>query len=63
MENLLQKSIFRLGIFVTIADADIRSHKSLHTLFNKYFDNILVKLEQSHKVRILHNLELFDKNG
>ena len=30
--------------YVTIADADIRSLKSLHTLFDKYLDHMLVKL-------------------
>ena len=29
--------------YVTIADADIGSLKSLHTLFDKYLDNMLVK--------------------
>ena len=29
--NLLQKCIFSLGIYITIADADIGSLKSLHT--------------------------------
>ena len=30
--------------YVTFADADNRSRKSLHTLFNKYLDNMLVKI-------------------
>ena len=33
-------------VHVTIADADIGSLKSLHTLFDKYLDHMLVKFEQ-----------------
>ena len=43
--------IFRLGIYVTIADADVGSLKSLHILFDKCLDHMLVESEQS---------ELFD---
>ena len=39
--------------YITIADADIGSPKSLHTLFDKYLDHMLVRFEQ--------NFELFDK--
>ena len=35
-----------------IANADIRSLKSLHALFDKYFDHMLVKFEQNCKVQI-----------
>ena len=42
MANLLQKLIFWLSIYVTIADADIGSLKPLHTLFDKYLDHMLV---------------------
>ena len=59
--NLLQKLIFRSGIYVTISDADIESLKSLHTLFDKYLDHMLVKFEQNHMVRTIQNLDLFDK--
>ena len=38
--------IFRSGIFVTIAVADV-SLKSLHTLFDKHLDNMLMKSEQN----------------
>ena len=31
--------------YVTIADTDIGSLKSLHTLFDKYLDHMLVKFE------------------
>ena len=44
--KLLQKLFFRSGIYITIADTDIGSLKSLHTLFDKYLDHILVKFEQ-----------------
>ena len=46
---------------VTIADADIGSLKSLHTLFDKYLDHMLVKFEQNRIVRTIQNFELFDK--
>ena len=46
---------------ITIADADIGSLKSLHTVFGKYFDHMLVKFEQNSMVRTLKNVELFDK--
>ena len=46
---------------VTIADADIGSLKSLHTLFDKYLDHMLVKFEQIRIVRTVQNVELFDK--
>ena len=32
-------------------DIDIGSLKSLHTLFDKYLDHMLVKFEQNHMVR------------
>ena len=35
------------AFYVTIADADIGSLKSLHILFDKYLDHILVKFEQN----------------
>ena len=61
MANLLQKLIFRSGIFFTIADADIGSLKSLHTSFHKYLDHMLVKFEQNCMVRTIQNFALFDK--
>ena len=43
---------FPIGHFMlyTIADADIGSLKSLHTLFYKYLDNLLVKFKQNRMV-------------
>ena len=55
----LQSVIFRL--YITIADDDIKSLKSLHTLFDKYLDHMLVKFEQNRMVRTIQNFELFDK--
>ena len=53
---------FSIGYFIFyIADTDIRSLKSLHTLFDRYLDHTLVKFEQNHMVRIIQNFEPFDK--
>ena len=49
--------------YVTIGDADIESLKSLHTLFDKYLDHMLVKFEENCMVWTIQNYELFDKNG
>ena len=46
---------------MNITDADIGSLKSLHTLFDKYVDHMLVKFEQNRTVRTMQNFELFDK--
>ena len=46
---------------VTIADADIGSLNSLHTLFDKYLDHVLVKFEQNRMVRTIQTLEYFDQ--
>ena len=48
---------------ITIADADIRNLKSLHTLFDKYLNHMRVKFEQNCMVRTIQNCELIDKNG
>ena len=45
-----------------ITDSDIESLKSLHTLFDKYLDHLLVKFEQNHMVRNKQNFERFGKN-
>ena len=37
-KNLFSERVF----YVTIVDADIKSLKSLHTLFDKYLDHMLV---------------------
>ena len=47
--------------YVTIADADIKSLKSLHTLFDKFLNHMLVKFKQYCIVRTIQNFELFDK--
>ena len=52
-----------LYFYVTIADANIWSRKSLHTIFDKYLDQMLVKFEQNCMIRTVQNFELFDKNG
>ena len=44
------KIYFPIGYFVTITDANSRSLKSLHTLFVKYLDHILVQFEQNRMV-------------
>ena len=57
---------FPIGYFIfTIADADIESLKSLHALFDKYLDHMLVKCEQNRVVRTIHNFDFFFliKNG
>ena len=39
-----------LVLYVIITDADNKSLKSLHKLFDKYLDHILVKFEQNGMV-------------
>ena len=51
MANLLQKFIFRSDILCYHTDADIESLKSLHTLFDKYLNHMLVKSEQNYMIR------------
>ena len=51
---------FPIGYF-TFSDADIGSLKSLHTLFDKYLDHMLVEFEQNRMARTIQNFELFDK--
>ena len=50
-----------LAFYVTIADADIGSLKSLHTLFDKYLDHKLVTFEQNRMVPTIKNFVRFDK--
>ena len=54
---------FPIGYFMLpyIADTDIGSLKSLHTIFDKYLDHMLVKFEQNRMVQSIQNFELFDK--
>ena len=49
------------AFYATIADADIGSLNSSHTLFDKYLDHMLVKFEQNRMVWTIQNFELFDK--
>ena len=51
------------AFYVTITDADIESLNSLHTLFDKYLDHMLVKFEQNRMMSSINNFELFGKNG
>ena len=56
------KNDILIGYFyITNADADIGSLKSLHILFDKYLDHMLVKFEQNCMVRTIQTFELFDK--
>ena len=48
--------------YTIIAGADIGSIKSLHTLFVKHLNHILVNSKQICTVQTIHNFELFDKN-
>ena len=47
MGTFTAKNDFPIGYYVTIADADIGGLKSLHTLFDKYLDHMLLKFEQN----------------
>ena len=64
MANLPLKLFSDRGFYVTIADADIESLKSLYTLFDKYLDHVLLKFEQNRMARIVHDSvnELFGKS-
>ena len=46
---------------ITIANANIKRLKSLHTLFDKCLDHMLVKFERHFMVQTTRNFELFDK--
>ena len=39
--------------YKTIADVDVENLKSLHTLFDKYSDHMLVEFEQNRMVRTI----------
>ena len=45
----------------TVANADIRSLKSLHTFLKECLYHMLVKFEQNCIVQTTRNFELFDK--
>ena len=62
----IEKSIFALNLPLklspaTIANADIGSQISLHTLFDKYLDHTLVKFKQNRMVQTTRNFKLFDR--
>ena len=57
----LQKSFSDQTFYVTITNADMRSQKVLHTLFNKCSDHMPVKFEQNRTVKNMKNFELFGK--
>ena len=44
----------------TVAYADIGSLMSLHTLFDKYLEHMLVEFEENCMVQTTPNFELFD---
>ena len=50
------------AFYVTIADADIGSLKSHHTLSNKYLDHMLGKFEQNRMVRTIKKKKKKKKN-
>ena len=54
---------FVRAFYIAITDADIGSLNSLHTLFGKYLDHMLVNFEQNRMVRTIQNFELFDKKS
>ena len=47
----------------TVANADTKSLKSLHTLFDMYLDHMLVKFEQNRMVQNIQKCELYDKKS
>ena len=60
------KSIFAVNLPLklfrtTVANADIGSLKSLHTLFDKYLDHMLVQFAQNWMVQTTRNFEVFVK--
>ena len=66
MKYPLGKSIFAVNLPLklfptTIANVDIGSLKSLHSLFDKYLDHMLVKFEQNCMIQTTRIFELFDK--
>ena len=44
--NYCKQTISDRVFYVTIADADVGSLKSLHTIFDKYLDHMLVNLNK-----------------
>ena len=55
---------FPIGYFILpllMLTLEVWNLKSLHTLFDRYLDHMLVKFEQNHMVWTIQNFELFDK--
>ena len=63
MANLLQKRFSNQVFYVSIANADIESLTSLHRLFDKCLDHMLVNFEQNRTVGIAQNMRFLTKNG
>ena len=55
----LQLELFR----ATVANADTGRLKSLHTLFDTYFDHIMAKIGPNHMVQHVQNYDVFDKKS
>ena len=49
------------AFYITFTDPDIRSPKSLRTLFDKFLDHMLVKCEQNRIVRNIQMVKNFNK--
>ena len=60
MIQIFLRNVWRVLFYVIIADAEIGSLKSLHTLFGKYLDHRLVKFELSCMVQTAQNFVVFD---
>ena len=58
-----KRGFFHRAFYVTIADADIEGLKSLHSLFYKDMDHMLVKFEQNRTVQTVQKFELLPQNG
>ena len=61
-----EKTIFAVNLLLklfpaTVANADIESLKTLHTLFDKYLNPMVVQFGQNYMVQTTRNLDL--KNG
>ena len=54
------KFTVKIDFYIIFADANIKSVNSLHALFDKYLDHMLVKFEQNRMVRTIQNFGLFD---
>ena len=55
---------FPIGyIMLPLQMLTLKDKKSLHTLFDKYLDHMLVKFEQNRMVRTIIMLSFLTKNG